>query len=309
MPTRKFVQGILALLFVLSIVLTWAGVVSAQEDVWLENPVEGSYISSEFGWREMGGNVNFHHGRDFAAPLGTPIVSVTNGYIVLSDWWPESSRTNQGTGLGLTVAVYEPSSGLYIYYGHMSRFEFPNLTEAVPVRKGDVIGYVGSTGWSTGPHTHLGISRNGPEIQNCWSSEGCWYDPRNYLGSAPAGPVDPDVRPILAQGIVAPLFEPLVDEAPQHPVPIVEYQKLQATKSATQPKAAQVGPSSNTDGLTQTGKYILFGIAGLGLLLVFFGYGGQSKGAMLLGLLILVGVVIAFVGLTSDTPPTTDKIL
>ena len=111
---------------------------------FLKSPVAFNRISSGFSMRvhPVFGGWKQHKGVDFAAPMGTPIhasgdgvvdfVGVSNGYgnlVVLKHW------SNYSTA-----------------YGHMSRFA--NLHRGQKISQGDVIGYVGATGWATGPHLH-----------------------------------------------------------------------------------------------------------------------------------------------------------
>lgn len=94
-----------------------------------------------------------HTGTDLAAPVGTPIYSATSGVVVHSGW-----STNHG-GYGQYVAV--SSGDLLVIYGHQSQVIIPN---GATVSAGQLIGKVGSTGFSSGPHLHFEIRRNGVPI-------------------------------------------------------------------------------------------------------------------------------------------------
>ena len=103
-----------------------------------------SRISSLFGWRQhpITGNQRFHTGMDFAAAEGTPVLAAYSGKVEISDWVG---------GYGLTV-VLNHNSAQQTLYGHMSEtFVSPGQW----VEKGSVIGRVGNTGNSTGPHLHF----------------------------------------------------------------------------------------------------------------------------------------------------------
>ena len=118
----------------------------------LQRPVPGS-VSSSFGMRRhpILGYSRFHKGMDFRAGYGTPIVAATDGQV---------SRTGWAGGYGRQVRINHPG-GLTTTYSHMSRIA------AAPgqiVRQGQVIGYVGSTGLSTGPHLHYELYRGGIPI-------------------------------------------------------------------------------------------------------------------------------------------------
>ena len=91
-----------------------------------------------------------HYGVDFAAPRGTPVCSVGDGHIVFAGW--------KG-GYGNFIEIKHPNS-FKTYYGHLSRIK-KGMVKGVKVKQGEVIGYVGSTGLSTGPHLHFGIRKYG----------------------------------------------------------------------------------------------------------------------------------------------------
>jgi murein DD-endopeptidase MepM/ murein hydrolase activator NlpD len=101
-------------------------------------------ISSPFGWRihPLTGNRRFHAGQDLAAPSGTPIVAVANGRVVLANWHG---------GYGKAVII-EHNGRLQTLYGHMSEIF---VQEGQEIKQGTVIGQVGSTGASSGPHLHF----------------------------------------------------------------------------------------------------------------------------------------------------------
>ena len=115
-------------------------------------PVHGR-LTSGFGERfhPILGYARFHKGADLAAPAGTPIVAAADGKVVGAGW--------RG-GYGQLVQIAH-AGGLVTNYGHMSRIA-AHVGELV--RKGQVIGYVGSTGLSTGPHVHFEVTRNGRPI-------------------------------------------------------------------------------------------------------------------------------------------------
>jgi len=91
-----------------------------------------------------------HQGIDFAAPPGTPIYAVANGKIV---------HYGTGTGYG-NLVIIEHSGNYRTYYAHLSAYN-PELSVGSEVRRGLEVGYVGSTGHSTGPHLHFEIRKNG----------------------------------------------------------------------------------------------------------------------------------------------------
>jgi murein DD-endopeptidase MepM/ murein hydrolase activator NlpD len=101
-------------------------------------------ISSPYGWRihPLTGNRRFHAGQDLAAPSGTPIVAVADGRVVLANWHG---------GYGKAVII-EHNGRLQTLYGHMSEVF---VQEGQEIKQGTVIGQVGSTGASSGPHLHF----------------------------------------------------------------------------------------------------------------------------------------------------------
>ncbi len=119
---------------------------------FLRTPVDFTRISSGFGWRRHPIHRSFrvHRGVDYAAPHGTPIKSAGDGRVEF--------RGRKG-GYG-NVVVVQHGGGVETLYAHMSRFA-NGLVRGARVKQGQTIGYVGSTGWSTGPHLHYEFRVNG----------------------------------------------------------------------------------------------------------------------------------------------------
>lgn len=116
-------------------------------------------ITSPFGWRSIPsiGLNDFHTGLDFGAPPGTPVYAAAPGYVYFAAYAPVG---------GNTVRI-DHGDGLTTSYCHLSGF---NTYQGAVVQAGDLIGYVGSTGMSTGPHLHFEVQVNGTPV-----------DPYNYL--------------------------------------------------------------------------------------------------------------------------------
>ena len=115
-------------------------------------------ISSYFGWRNVAVNGNRHHaGIDLAAPWGTPVRAARDGVVDRAGWW--------GT-YGNAVAL-DHGDDSETRYAHLSSIA---VSGGDLVRQGDVIGYVGSTGASTGPHLHFELRFDGRAV-----------DPLGYL--------------------------------------------------------------------------------------------------------------------------------
>ncbi len=111
-------------------------------------------IASGFGYRidPIYKTVKFHPGLDFTAPQGTPIYATADGVITLAGF------TSGGYGVHVVI---DHGYGYETLYGHMVRVKVRN---GVRVKRGDLIGYVGSTGKSTGPHCHYEVHKNGQKL-------------------------------------------------------------------------------------------------------------------------------------------------
>jgi len=121
----------------------------------MKTPINGARLSSPFGKRKhpILGFTKHHNGTDFAAPTGTPIMASGNGTVIKAGWC--------GNG-GKCVRIRHNSS-YTTGYGHMSKIA---TKKGRRVRQGQIIGYVGSTGMSTGPHLHYTVSYNGKFINS-----------------------------------------------------------------------------------------------------------------------------------------------
>jgi murein DD-endopeptidase MepM/ murein hydrolase activator NlpD len=126
--------------------------VGGEGDQAMRMPVNGR-LTSGFGERvhPILGYHRFHAGLDLAAAAGTPIVAAADGKVVSAGW---------AGGYGRMVAVVH-AGGIETKYGHMSRIA---AFAGEAVHRGDVIGYVGSSGLSTGPHLHFEVMKNGRPV-------------------------------------------------------------------------------------------------------------------------------------------------
>jgi murein DD-endopeptidase MepM/ murein hydrolase activator NlpD len=113
-----------------------------------------SRIASGFGYRidPVYKTTKFHAGLDFAAPQGTPIYATANGTV--------ETAGNTGNGYGNHVVINH-GYGYQTLYGHMFRVK---VRPGQKVKRGEIIGWVGSTGKSTGPHCHYEVRRNGEAV-------------------------------------------------------------------------------------------------------------------------------------------------
>jgi murein DD-endopeptidase MepM/ murein hydrolase activator NlpD len=116
-------------------------------------PVKGAKISSPYGWRRhpITGDRRFHNGIDFAVGTGTPVYAAADGIVKSSGWMG---------GYGNTIVLTHSQLGADTLYAHNSRLA---VTKGQQVKQGQVICYVGSTGNSTGPHSHVEVLLNGTQ--------------------------------------------------------------------------------------------------------------------------------------------------
>lgn len=121
----------------------------------MKTPINGARLSSGFGMRRhpILGYSRMHRGTDFAAPTGTPILAAGDGTVV---------RAGPFSSFGNHVRIRH-ANGYESSYSHMSRFA-RGMRAGARVRQGQVIGYVGTTGRSTGPHLHYEVMRRGQQV-------------------------------------------------------------------------------------------------------------------------------------------------
>ena len=123
----------------------------------MKTPINGARLSSSFGMRKhpiLGYN-KMHRGTDFAAPSGTPIMASGSGTITRARW----------CGGGGNCVKIKHNSTYETIYAHMKNFA-KGIKEGRKVKQGQIIGYVGSTGMSTGPHLHYEVIVNGKKVNS-----------------------------------------------------------------------------------------------------------------------------------------------
>mgnify|MGYP001470151652 CR=1 FL=1 len=127
------------------------------EKALMKTPINGARLSSSFGMRKhpIDGYNKMHKGTDFAAPMGTPIMASGSGVIVRARW----------CGGGGNCIKIKHNSTYQTIYAHMQKFA-RGIKEGIRVKQGDIIGYVGSTGNSTGPHLHYEVIENRKKINS-----------------------------------------------------------------------------------------------------------------------------------------------
>ena len=123
----------------------------------MKTPINGARLSSAYGLRKhpIDGYNKLHKGTDFAAPLGTPIMASGNGKVIRAKW----------CGGGGNCIKIKHNTTYSTVYAHMKNFA-GGIKVGVRVKQGQIIGYVGSTGKSTGPHLHYEVIKNGKSINS-----------------------------------------------------------------------------------------------------------------------------------------------
>ncbi len=121
----------------------------------MKTPINGARLSSRFGKRRhpISGYTRLHKGTDFAAPTGTPIYAAGNGVV---------ERASRYGGYGHYIRIRH-AKGYKTAYAHLSRYA-RGVKSGRRVKQGQIIGYVGSTGASTGPHLHYEVYKNGKAV-------------------------------------------------------------------------------------------------------------------------------------------------
>jgi len=127
------------------------------EKALMKTPINGSRLSSSFGMRKhpILGFTKLHTGTDFAAPAGTPIMASGSGTITRAKW----------CGGGGNCIKIKHNSTYETIYAHMKNFA-KGIKVGKKIKQGQIIGYVGSTGMSTGPHLHYEVIINGKKVNS-----------------------------------------------------------------------------------------------------------------------------------------------
>ncbi|MUT20835.1 peptidase M24 [Mesorhizobium loti] len=130
---------------------------SSAQQFLLRNPLPNGRFTSGFGARKhpILGYVRMHTGTDWAAPIGSPIIAAGNGVVEKAGW---------AGGYGKQI-ILRHANGYETSYNHQSAFA-KGIAPGVRVRQGQVIGYLGQTGLSTGPHLHYELIVNGTKVDS-----------------------------------------------------------------------------------------------------------------------------------------------
>ena len=123
----------------------------------MKTPINGARLSSPFGMRKhpIDGFNKMHKGTDFAAPKGTPVMASGDGQIIKAAW----------CGGGGNCVKIKHNQTYSTVYAHLSKFA-AGIKKGTRVKQGRIIGYVGSTGKSTGPHLHYEVIVNGKKVNS-----------------------------------------------------------------------------------------------------------------------------------------------
>jgi murein DD-endopeptidase MepM/ murein hydrolase activator NlpD len=130
---------------------------SSFQKAFLKSPLNYSYISSYFSYARYHPILKIvcpHNGVDYAAPYGTPVVASADGTVIFKGW---------NNGYGNCIKIRHKNGRYVTLYGHLSNYA-RGINVGTKVKQKQLIGYVGSTGYSTGPHLHYTIYDNGRAI-------------------------------------------------------------------------------------------------------------------------------------------------
>ena len=117
-------------------------------------PITGSYVSSGYKWRRLGGTTSFHGAIDIPSSTGTPIKAAAGGVVIVARYYGAAGRT----------VFIDHGGGMTTLYFHMNKIY---VSVGQTVVTGDVIGSVGTTGRTTGPHLHFEVRLKDPSSVNC----------------------------------------------------------------------------------------------------------------------------------------------
>ncbi len=117
-------------------------------------PITGSYVSSGYKWRRLGGTTSFHGAIDIPSSTGTPIKAAAGGVVIVARYYGAAGRT----------VFIDHGGGMTTLYFHMNKIY---VSVGQTVVTGDVIGSVGTTGRTTGPHLHFEVRLKNPSSVNC----------------------------------------------------------------------------------------------------------------------------------------------
>jgi murein DD-endopeptidase MepM/ murein hydrolase activator NlpD len=127
----------------------------------LKNPGKPTqHFVGNYDWYKANSVVG-HNGTDWGVPVGTPLYAVADGVIE----WVDTDVDDKGAikGWGNYIRIWHPDYGFHSFLAHMR--EQSKLKKGDVIKQGDVVGYTGNTGWSTGPHLHYSVRLAKPDSQ------------------------------------------------------------------------------------------------------------------------------------------------
>jgi murein DD-endopeptidase MepM/ murein hydrolase activator NlpD len=168
---------------------------------FLKSPLASVRVTSTYGKRfhPVLGRMKMHHGVDYGAPIGTPIQSVADGTVRFAGWKGANGR----------LIIIDHANGYRTLYAHLSKIE-KGIRPGKRVTKKTVIGRVGNSGRSTGPHLHFGMKRHGKYV-----------NPRK-VDFARAEPLKGEERDKYIEEVVEPLKEQLDEAQNDEPAPLAQ---------------------------------------------------------------------------------------
>lgn len=173
-----------------------------------QQDLKNARFSSAYGKRThpITSKPDMHRGLDIAAPLGTPLIALDDGKVTIS-------KVNNGgptIGFGYYIAI-QYANNLISLYAHMK--ELSKLKVGDKVKKGQIVGYVGSTGSSTGPHVHFELHENGLLFKSQVKNKDTAVNPLKYY---------PQLEGMLGKYLTNIVFDKGVDDMPDN---IVEFKE------------------------------------------------------------------------------------
>lgn len=130
----------------------------------LHYPFDRQYlISQPYGVTNLDYFIGWHTGMDISCPVGTPIHAIADGEILYAGWNNPVIKTGKLAGYGLNIFLYDPVTNQSVLFAHLSQL---NVKAGQKVHKGDIIGWSGDTGFSKGPHVHIGFYEGKTSFNN-----------------------------------------------------------------------------------------------------------------------------------------------
>lgn len=222
-------------------------------------PVDPKHSYSQlFGTNPAAHQPAGHTGEDIAAPIGTPVVAIADGTVVWADWGTKLPGDDSEAGWISRFYLSKAFCGIAVVIEHddcwtlFSHLNETHLNNFQKVKQGELIGRVGNTGFSTGPHLHWEVIPKNPNWNNGFYGRinpAPYRTEAYYLGTKPVPTVEP-------QSVVTPLPVPVPVPVVPTPKPVVKLGQLDA-QTVTDPIGGRVGPFKEVFGWRITRLYKL----------------------------------------------------